>query len=185
MRKTLFLILFIINVIHLFPNEISSGLYFSSHTVIKENRTSLYFSAKDIELTKGFTLDFDIKLRSEEHNYGYVFRIIADGEKSFDLISNITTGRRTLSLIEGNTLFIPFDQDSLMDYQWNKWTHITCNITPNHVNLLFNGKEVNTKCNYPDLKRLEFYFGYSSHEKFGSSDVPPMSIKNNQPHKPT
>jgi endo-1,4-beta-D-glucanase Y len=93
MQKTIIFLLLILKSILLESQNISSGLYFAAHSAIKEERTSLTLSP-DFDASKGFTLDFDIKFRSEEHNYGYVFRIIIDDERSFDLIANITRERK-------------------------------------------------------------------------------------------
>lgn len=87
--KTLIFLLLMLALIPVEAQNISSGLYFAAHTSIKEERTSLILSP-EFDASKGLTLDFDIKFRPEEHNYGYVFRIIIDDEKSFDLIANIT-----------------------------------------------------------------------------------------------
>ena len=105
MQKTILFLLFILNPILFKSQNISSGLYFAAHSAIKEERTSLILSP-EFDASKGFTLDFDIKFRSEEHNYGYVFRIIVDNEKSFDLIANITPGKKTLNLIEGDNIYL-------------------------------------------------------------------------------
>lgn len=102
MQKTLIFLLLMLALIPVEAQNISSGLYFAAHTSIKEERTSLILSP-EFDASKGLTLDFDIKFRPEEHNYGYVFRIIIDDEKSFDLIANITPEKRALNLIEGTT----------------------------------------------------------------------------------
>lgn len=115
MQKTILFLLFILNPILFKSQNISSGLYFAAHSAIKEERTSLILSP-EFDASKGFTLDFDIKFRSEEHNYGYVFRIIVDNEKSFDLIANITPGKKTLNLIEGDNIYLAFDEELLKQY---------------------------------------------------------------------
>lgn len=177
---TVFL-LYLCGVLSLASENISAGLYFLSHSVIKEDRTSLYLNPDGkFNLSDGFTLDFDINLRLEEHNFGYIFRIIADDEKSFDLISNISNTRRTLRLIESDKLFLSFDQDSLIDYHTGEWTHVRLVYTPQKIDLTFNGKTLSTPCHYEGLKNFEFYFGYTSDEDFISWDLPPMSIRNIQ-----
>ena len=74
MQKTILFLLLILNPILFKSQNISSGLYFAAHNAIKEERTSLILSP-EFNALKGFTLDFDIKFRSEEHNYGYVFSV--------------------------------------------------------------------------------------------------------------
>lgn len=177
MRKTILFLLLILNSILSESQNISSGLYFAAHTAIKEERTSLMLSP-EFDASKGFILDFDIKFRSEEHNYGYVFRIIIDNEKSFDLIANISPGKKTLNLIEGNNIYLAFDEELLQQYTWNKWVHIQCLIYPDSLRLTFDNEMLKDRYEAIDIKNVKFYFGYSDHEKFHSSDVPPMSIRN-------
>jgi len=180
----IFLSVFFLHVCSIFSlssENISSGLSFLSHSVIKENRTSLYLNPDGkFKLSKGFTLDFDIKLRMEEHNFGYVFRIIADNKKSFDLISNFSPNRRTLRLIEGDDLFLSFDRDSLADYSIGEWTHVRFEFTPGSIYLTFNDKTLSTECDYRELNDFEIYFGYTTDDNFNSWDLPPMSIRNIQ-----
>jgi len=175
MQKTILFLLFILNPILFKSQNISSGLYFAAHSAIKEERTSLILSP-EFDASKGFTLDFDIKFRSEEHNYGYVFRIIV--EKSFDLIANITPGKKTLNLIEGDNIYLAFDEELLKQYTWNKWVHIRCSIYPDSLRLVFDNQMLQDRYKPINIKNVKFYFGYSDHNKFHSSDVPPMSIRN-------
>ncbi|KAA3702941.1 hypothetical protein F3F83_22040, partial [Bacteroides salyersiae] len=177
MQKTIIFLLLILKSILLESQNISSGLYFAAHSAIKEERTSLTLSP-DFDASKGFTLDFDIKFRSEEHNYGYVFRIIIDDERSFDLIANITPGKKTLNLIEGNNVYLALDEELLKQYTWNKWVHIRCSIYPDSLRLIFDNEALQDQYEPINIKNVKFYFGYSDHEKFHSSDVPPMSIRN-------
>ena len=177
MQKKILFLLLILNPILFKSQNISSGLYFAAHNAIKEERTSLILSP-EFNASKGFTLDFDIKFRSEEHNYGYVFRIIVDNEKSFDLIANITPGKKTLNLIEGDNIYLAFDEELLKQYTWNKWVHIRCSIYPDSLRLVFDNQMLQDRYKPINIKNVKFYFGYSDHNKFHSSDVPPMSIRN-------
>lgn len=177
MQKTSIFLLLILNSILLESQNISSGLYFAAHTAIKEERTSLMLFP-DFDASKGFTVEFDIKLRLEEHNYGYVFRIVIDHEKSFDLIANFSSEKRSLNLIEGNTIYLTFDKEQLNRYAWNKWAHIRCSIYPDSLQLAFDNEVLHDRYEPIRIKDVEFYFGYSNHDKFHSSDVPPMSIRN-------
>lgn len=177
MQKTILFLLLILRAILLESQNISSGLYFAAHNAIKEERTSLALSP-DFDASKGFTLDFDIKFRPEEHNYGYVFRIIIDDERSFDLIANITPGKKTLNLIEGNNVYLALNEDLLKQYTWNKWVHIRCTICPDSLRFIFDNETLQSRYKPINIKNVKFYFGYSNHKKFHSSDVPPMSIRN-------
>ncbi|MDE6326725.1 MAG: hypothetical protein K2M02_11180, partial [Duncaniella sp.] len=97
-----------------YPDSLSYGLQFQAHNVPKEKRTSLLLNnGKKMTMPSGFSIDFDIKFNPELHNYGYIFRIIANDSICFDLVSNFTDGRRALSFIEGSDLFVPFDSEIL------------------------------------------------------------------------
>ena len=57
----------------------NDGLEFLAHIVQPEQRTSLVLDGgKPFSLKEGFTLDFDLNLRLEEHNFGYICRIIVN-----------------------------------------------------------------------------------------------------------
>lgn len=161
--------------------DISSGLKFSSHQVIKEKRTSLLLNdGKNFDLPNGFSLNFDLQFRTELHNYGYIFRIIANDTVCFDLVSNYTDGRKSLSFIEGNHLFVPFSTKVLEAYDKNEWAHIFFSLDQkkNEIVIAFNDESIQLPCPYKDLSKYRFQFGYCNHPKFGAYDVPPMSIKN-------
>lgn len=177
MQRSLIVLFLLLKSLLLESQNISSGLFFSAHDAIKEKRTSLELSPK-FDASKGFILDFDIKLRPELYNYGYIFHIIIDNEKSYDLIANFTSGKKSLSLIEGNNIYLAFDENKLNQHVWNKWVHIQCAITPNDIKLSFDKLVLQGPQKPLDIKNIQFYFGYSNHPKFHSSDVPPMSIRN-------
>lgn len=177
MRKTIIFLFLILNSILLESQNLSSGLYFSAHNVIKEERTSLTLSP-EFDASKGFTIDFDVKFRYEKHNYGYVFRIVIDDETSFDLIANITSGRKSLNLIEGDNVYLAFDEEQLNQHAWNKWVHIQCSIYPDSLRLVLDDEVLQSLYKHLNIKDVKFYFGYSNHSKFHSSDVPPMSVRN-------
>lgn len=177
MRKTIIFLFLIVNSILIESQNISSGLYFAAHSTIKEERTSLKL-APEFDASQGFTLDFDMKLRLEEHNYGYIFRIIIDNKKSFDLIGNITLGNKSLNLIEGNNIYLAFEKEQLEEYMWNKWIHIQFVIHPDNIQICFNNQVLQSQYQQTDIKNIKMYFGYSDHHLFHSSDVPPMSIRN-------
>lgn len=176
-RRSLIFLFLLLNSLLIESQNISSGLFFSAHNAIKEERTSLELSP-NFDASKGFVLDFDIKLRPELHNYGYIFRIVIDDDRSYDLIANFSLGTKSLNLIEGNDIYLSFKESQLNQYVWNKWSHIQCFITPNEVKLSFDKHTLQHTHKPLDIKNVQFYFGYSNHPKFHSSDVPPMSIRN-------
>lgn len=174
------IIIFLLSICssYIAADPISYGLRFSSHTEIKEKRTSLLLSPEqNFSLKDGFTLDFDIKLREEVYNYGYVFRIISNDNRCFNLIINFSHKSRTLNLVEGEKTYISFPEDSLSGYVWNKWTHISFCLKKDSLELAFGNKKMRSSCNYPDLDEFIFNFGQSDINRFKSWDVPPMSVR--------
>lgn len=182
MRK--FLLLFIIAASALAclrAGGISSGLNFASHEAMKEARTSLQLNdGKAFRFPKGFTLDFELRFRTELHNYGYVFRIIANDTVSFDLVSNYTDGRKSLNFIEGNRAFAPFSSKALEEYPKGSWAKVRLKVAPEDraITIAFNGETLTMPYPYEGLSRYGFWFGYCDHPDFTSYDVPPMAVRN-------
>ena len=177
----IFSILSFFFLLHISATDISSGLNFASHEVIKEKRTSLLLNdGKEFYLPEGFSLDFGLRFRTELHNYGYIFRIIANDTVCFDLVSNYSDGRKSLSFIEGNRIFAPFSSQILEQYEKNSWVTVHFGINPKtkEITISFNGKEIKIPYHYKKLSRYRFQFGYCSHPDFLSYDVPPMAIRN-------
>lgn len=177
----IFSILSFFFLLHISATDISSGLNFASHEVIKEKRTSLLLNdGKEFYLPEGFSLDFGLRFRTELHNYGYIFRIIANDTVCFDLVSNYSDGRKSLSFIEGNRIFTPFSRQILEQYEKNSWVTVHFGINPKtkEITISFNGEEIKIPYHYKKLSRYRFQFGYCSHPDFLSYDVPPMAIKN-------
>jgi len=174
-----FIFAIILPIKHVCADTISSGLFFRAHQVIKEQRTSLLLNeGKGIRLTNGFTLEFDIRLRKEEHNYGYVFRIIANDSVSFDLISNFREKNKMLSFIEGSKLFIPFDSvDVCRENEWYRFS-LKVDLQSQQITASFNNEEKKIPCAYDNLSTFRFQFGYCNYNRFVSYDVTPMTLRN-------
>lgn len=179
-RISIFSILTFFFFLHASATNISSGLNFASHQVIKEERTSILLNnGKEFHLSNGFSLDFGLRFRSELHNYGYIFRIIANDTICFDLVSNYSDGRKSLSFIEGNRIFAPFSNQTLEQYEKNNWTevHFSIDQKAGEITIAFNNEKIKIPCHYKKLSRYRFQFGYCSHPNFISYDVPPMAIR--------
>jgi len=160
---------------------VNYGLLFKSHDIISEKRTSLDLTpAKDFKFGEGFSLSFEVKLREEKYNYGYIFRIIANDSTCFDLISNFNEKERLLALVEGNRFFTALPETDLNSYEIGSWTNVVFCYRPqsNEIEINFNGKKVIQNCTYDDLKKFRIIFGLCNDKKFNSTDVPPISIRN-------
>ncbi len=170
---------FFINILMNASNSLSTGLTFKSHNALREERTSLQLNkGKFIHLSKGFSLEFDVKFREELYNYGYVFRIIAEDECRYDLLSNFSKSTKELSLVEGNNINHSFSYSLLNKYQLGDWAHISFQVYPNKASFSFNGDTVSISCKYPLTEKFKFYFGVVDLPSFITTDVPTITIRN-------
>lgn len=180
-KLALILLLSLLTMTETFPSDISSGMKFQSHGVPKEKRTSLILNnGRSMELPSGFSIDFDVKFNPELHNYGYIFRIIANDTISFDLVSNFNNERRTLSFIEGTNIFQPFESKTLNDHKIGEWAPVNFTIDPKskNISIKFMNERLTLPYKYGDLVNFRFQFGQCSHPRYESYDVPPFSIRN-------
>lgn len=83
-----------------------------------------------------------------------------------------------MNLIEGDNVYLAFDEEQLNQHAWNKWVHIQCSIYPDSLRLVLDDEVLQSLYKHLNIKDVKFYFGYSNHSKFHSSDVPPMSVRN-------
>ena len=73
-------------------DEVLSGLFFSSHEVIQEKRTSLNLTPSGaFNYPDGFSLEMEANFRRGDGYYGYIFRIIGDEHTNIDLVSNLAS----------------------------------------------------------------------------------------------
>ncbi len=175
------IILFFLSFERAYPDTLSYGLQFQAHDVPKEKRTSLLLNnGSKMKMPSGFQIDFDVKFNPELHNYGYIFRIIANDSICFDLVSNFTNDRRALSFIEGSDIFVPFDSEILDKHNINDWASVNLVVDNNNKEIIigFNGEKVTLPYRYGNLTEFVFQFGQCSHPQFEAYDVPPMSIRN-------
>jgi hypothetical protein len=69
-----------------------SGLYFSSHEVVQNKRTSLNLTPEGPhKFPGGFSLEMEANFRRGDGHYGYIFRLIGDGHTNIDLVSNLAS----------------------------------------------------------------------------------------------
>lgn len=179
MRKLLTYIVFVLYSSFACLGAVSSGLFFHSHAKAKEDRTSFYIEP-DVNLKRGFFVEFDLSLRLEKYNYGYVFRIVIDDKKSIDLIANFSEKSRSLTLIEGEHLYLDFPNGLLGKYKWGEWANVSLSVNRDSVSITFDNIKISEPYNLNSLAfdNIKLYFGGATHPLFYSSDIPPMSIRN-------
>ena len=157
------------------------GLEFLAHTVQPEQRTSLSLDGgKPFRLKDGFTLDFDLKLRHEEHNFGYICRIIINDTLNVDILANAGWGNKPISVIVKNRSCIAInDIHAIPEFDFEKWTPISLALDPadSHISLRIGDYEAKEKVELPQTKNIRISFGLSNDKNFASTDCPPMSLK--------
>lgn len=75
------------------------GLTFRSHKYPLDERTGLNLTPdRHLNLSHGFSIDFDLCLNREDAAYGYVMRLISGNRSALDINANINTGNLISSL---------------------------------------------------------------------------------------
>lgn len=186
-RKYLFLILpmryklSIIGVALLFQVQgygQSYGLTFNSHETVLEKRTSLDISPDDsICFSKNFDLGFDINyLPNHQTYFGYILRIISNGDHNIDLIYHQKS--HSFKVINGEIFSnISFTIDSPRLYRdWNR-INLKFNLENQTIRFEVNGQLVGY-CNIPlNFRCFKFLWGANDYQKYKTRDIPPMQIK--------
>ncbi len=156
----------------------SYGLGFGSHETVLEKRTSLDISPDDsICFSKNFELGFDINYLPNHNTYfGYILRIISNGNNNIDLIYHQKS--HTFRVTSGETFSdINFSIDSPRLYQ--EWNRIVLKFNLENQTLAFevNGKKAGN-CNIPlNFRCFKFLWGANDYQKYKTRDIPPMQIK--------
>jgi hypothetical protein len=177
MRRIL-LFIAVVLIIHLSGQCQSYGLTFSSHEAVLEKRTSLDISPDDsICFSKNFELGFDINYLPNHRTYfGYILRIISNGDQNIDLIYHQKS--HLFRVINGETFSnISFTIDSPRLYR--EWNHIVLKFNLENQTLWFevNGKLAGS-CNIPlNFRCFKFLWGANDFQKYKTRDIPPMQIK--------
>lgn len=157
-----------------------SGLYFSSHEVIKDKRTSLNLTAeRPFDFTRGFALEFDANFRRGDGYYGYVFRITDNEKNNVDLVSNLGSGAAKFSLIWKDSALVTCQLEDIPNGDFDQWIKVRLQIDPEQgISITFNeSKKSDNFASHLNLSKVNVVFGASSSPSFLSSDVSPMTLK--------
>jgi len=178
MCKIVFIVLFLTCSVLLNGQEISYGLTFKSIDVNKDIRTGLDLTAdKPLNLSEGFSLEFDLIFHSNPHSYGYVFRIIENDMLSLDLITN--TRLQTLNFVlnskENIISNIEFDKEIVKN---DEWLNVKLQVNSQNIIYYINNFSKEMPYSFDRVKGLKIFFGKNGHSLFYTSDVPSMTIKN-------
>lgn len=164
--------------------EFNSGLYFSSHEVIQDKRTSLNLTPfEPFKFPGGFTLEMDANFRKRDGFYGYIFRIIGDETINIDLVSNTGTRSSNFWLVLKDNVLFSFNWAEIPNGGSDRWIKIIfeINVKEKEIAVSLNGYKKKTKID--DLAALKIFnmvFGACRNSSFQNTDVAPMTLKDIQ-----
>jgi hypothetical protein len=154
------------------------GLGFNSHEVVLEKRTSLDLAPEDsFCFTKNLELSFDINFIPNNRTYfGFVLRIISNGNQNIDLIYDQKT--KYFKVIAGeNFSSINFAIDSPRLYrEWNNF-NLKFNLENQTLQFNVNGKLVGNSSIPINYRCFKFLWGANDFQKYKTRDIPHMQIK--------
>ena len=161
----------------------NQGLHFQSFDVDQDMRTGLNLTPDNkITTTNGFTLKFDIKLKQLANNFGYVFRIIGNDSVNIDLVSDFTSMDYLFSLVTGAKSLIKIKQQELKNFKEDSWMTIELKYDKKNDQITLHVDKLLKKAIFKsvNLNNININFGLNNHPIFGTTDVPPMTIRDVQ-----
>lgn len=161
--------------------EPSTGLRFSSHEVIKDQRTSLNLTPEGpLSFPAGFSMEFDAMFRPGDGYFGYVFRIIGDEKVNIDLVSNFWSSTTTFSVVYKDSALYTFKWDDIPNGGYGSWIKVKVEVDKeSNLSVSLNGHSKKEKIKgISDLKNFHIEFGSCKFSSFLTTDVSPMTVKN-------
>ncbi|MEA4935582.1 MAG: hypothetical protein VB102_02955 [Paludibacter sp.] len=163
-------------------SESIGGLYFHSHQVIKDKRTSLKIGNKEpVIVNKGLNLEFYLNLRDERSVFGYVCRVVANDTMNIDILSSNFEGEDALWLVFGNEKKQLILLKDVPDFKKGKWVKVCLSYLPLSKTIEMSLNSVVSKIKLSDkslnYNKFEIYFGVNNHPRFFTSDAAPIIIK--------
>ncbi len=183
MRGLLIFIIILINGLSSFSqDEYLSGLYFSSHEVIQDKRTSLNLTPESpFKFPDGFSLEMEANFRRGDGFYGYIFRLIGNGHTNIDLVSNLASTSSNFSLVLKDKVLCSYEWANIPNGGYDCWIKIRLDVDVRNSMLAIsmNGRKTETKiADITGLKDFSMVFGACRYNSFFNTDVSPMSLKN-------
>ena len=162
--------------------NLQSGLFFRSHEVIQDERTSLNLTPDGpIRIKEELVIEFDVLFRQGDGYYGYILKTLGNGVTPIDLVSNLASESENFWLVVGDKAVMSFNWSDLGGDLYNSWVKIRLAYLPSsqQISLSINGVE--KKQDLTGLETLDSFqlvFGSSSVADMLNSDVCPMTVKN-------
>lgn len=155
------------------------GLTFRSHKYPLDERTGLNLTPdRHLNLSHGFSIDFDLCLNREDAAYGYVMRLISGNRSALDINANINTGNLNFVLIrDGNTFTnVPYHDE--IGLEAGRWMHVSVSADASEIRCAVDSVSHLFGNRLSDLSDIEIYFGACADDSFYSTDVAPMTVRN-------
>ncbi len=180
--RIIILFLFLLCGFNVFSqDDLYQGLYFSSHEVNQDKRTSLDLTPSGPFLfPDGFSLEMDAYFRRGDGYYGYIFRVIGDGNTNIDLVSNLASTSSNFWLVLKDEVLCSFKWDDIPNGGFDRWIKIRFEIDIRNSKLAisFNGnRRTSLMPKISALKNFKMIFGACRNSQFLNTDVSPMSLK--------
>jgi len=177
-------LIFLFGIHAISQDKVLSGLYFSSHEVIQDKRTSLNLTPSGpFKFPDGFSLEAEANFRRGDGFYGYIFRIIGDGNTNIDLVSNLASTSSNFWLVLKDKVLFTYQWADIPNGGFDRWIKIRLHVDIGNskLSITFNGKKMETQVSdLTGLKDFNMVFGACRNASFFNTDVSPMSLKDIQ-----
>lgn len=185
MKKPIFTILLFLSTYANFTyaqDYLDEGLFFSSHEVTQDQRTSLNLTPKaPINFKNKFSIAFEANFRRGDGYFGNIFKIICDESLNIDLVANLDNENENFWLTVKDEILFKYKWSDIPKSDYDKWIkfNLEIDIENSKLALTINGdKIVKSSIEIEDMSDFDILFGKSLISKFTTTDVCPMSIKN-------
>ena len=183
-KTVIYLLFFVCSFKTFGQNDLLSGLYFSSHEVIQDKRTSLNLTPRDyFKFSDNFSLEFEANFRQGDGYYGYIFRLLGDDATNIDLVSNLASTSSNFWLVYKEQTLLSFKWEQLPEVSYNQWVKIRFDLDIPNSRVSLSINDVNKEATFPESVNTHLFkviFGALHFQNFESVDVCPMSLKNVQ-----
>lgn len=161
--------------------KLREGLFFHSFETHKDLRTGLDLTpGEPFVFPDGFTMEFDIKLRSEVQNFGCIFRIVANDTLNIDLVSDYYAGNaeNIFALVTQHKNMAAFLRNAFDKDAFDDWMQVRISINSRKKTLSLSLGDVTKYMDLPlQASRYRITFGNNTNKNANVTDVPPIAVK--------
>jgi two-component SAPR family response regulator len=160
---------------------LNEGLYFSSHEVKQEFRTSLNLTPNEpLKFKNKITIEFQANFRPGDGYYGNILQLVCNKDFNLNLVANLDNQNETFWIAIKDELIFKYKWSDIPKGDFNKWIkfQLTLDTQSSEISLSINGHKTTKKNNVVgDIDYFDFVFGKNVYKSFTTTDVCPMSIK--------